>query len=469
MLTPRHALVAFSCLAILTALPAFAQTASPADGEVSASAAVTGTEPTAADVLASIPATDRPTAISDEDAEVAPVDPSLVAIPTNTRVSSYVELFTTSRKRFLEDALSRGSRYLPMIQAIFRDEGLPDDLVYLPLIESAFRSSAVSRAGATGIWQLMRTTATFNGLSRDWYVDERLDPEKSTRAAARLLKTLYGMFGDWHLSLAAYNAGAGRIQQAMKRSQRDTFWDMLDGRKRYLPKETQEYVPLFLAALQIAHDPVAYGLNVSGIVDQPLYDVVRLTRPLDLRRVADWLGTTVDVIKDLNPELRRWTTPARAAEYALKVPAGFGDVLEARLLDSSPSDLTQHVVKKGETLLTVARKLNVTRADLAEANYLPVTAKLNTGDTLIVPRAPETLSPPLSTNLASAAATESTSSRWDTPGLAKLVHLVRPGDTIDSIARAYRTTASALREWNGLVANIIVPGQELTIFASTAQ
>jgi membrane-bound lytic murein transglycosylase D len=466
MMTPRHALAAFSCLAILTPLPAFAQTAAPADGDVSAPAAITQTAPLPAEALATIPTATAPALIIDDEQPSA--EPTPVAIPTNDRVANYVAAFTTSRRKFLQDALNRGARYLPMIQSIFRDEGLPEDLIYLPLIESAFRSGAVSHAGATGIWQLMRTTATFNGLSRDWYVDERLDPEKSTRAAARLLKTLYGMFGDWHLSLAAYNAGAGRVQQAMKRSERDSFWDMLDARKRYLPKETQEYVPLFLAALQIAHDPVAYGLNVSGLVEQPLYDVVMLTRPVDLRRAADWLGTTVDALKDLNPELRRWTTPVRAAAYALKVPAGLGGVLEARMADGSPSDLSQHVVKKGETLLSIAKKLNVTRADLAEANYLPLTAKLKIGDTLIVPRAPDSLRPTVSTTLASNKPAESVASLWDAPGRAKLVHLVRPGDTVDSIARAYRTTAAALREWNGLLANSLVPGQELTIFASTA-
>jgi LysM repeat protein len=138
------------------------------------------------------------------------------------------------------------------------------------------------------------------------------------------------------------------------------------------------------------------------------------------------------------------------------------------MADGSPSDLSQHVVKKGETLLSIAKKLNVTRADLAEANYLPLTAKLKIGDTLIVPRAPDSRRPPVSTTLASNKPAESVASLWDAPGLAKLVHLVRPGDTVDSIARAYRTTAAALREWNGLLANSLVPGQELTIFASTA-
>jgi membrane-bound lytic murein transglycosylase D len=389
----RHALLLLPCLAIFTALPASAQTL-PADGglapDTQSVEAVFSNE-------ASVPAL----IAGDEEFEAPLVSPSVVSIPDNARVSSYIELFKTSRKRFLEDALNRGAKYLPMIRAIFRDEGLPDDLVYLPLIESAFRTGAVSRAGATGIWQLMRRTASYNGLSRDWYFDERLDPEKSTRAAAKLLKTLYGMFGDWHLSLAAYNCGAGCVQVAMRRSQQESFWDMLNRRRRYLPKETQEYVPLFLAALQIARDPVAYGLNVSGLVEQPVYDVVALTRPLDLRRAADWLGTSVDAIKELNPELRRWTTPVRSAEYLLRVPAGFGEALEARIAEGVPADLNRHVVKKGDTLLTVARRLNVTRADLAEANYLPLTAKLKAGDALIVPRAPDSLRPVPSTTLAS--------------------------------------------------------------------
>jgi membrane-bound lytic murein transglycosylase D len=457
---PRHVLAVLPCLVILSAFTASAQTLQPqvTDQPGSGITEVVATAPTA-DIVAVVP---------DDDLLGTPATPLLVDIPLNDRVSNYIELFTTTRKRFLEDAINRGSRYLPMIQAIFKEEGLPDDLVYLPLIESAFRPAAVSRAGATGIWQLMRTTASFNGLSRDWYVDERLDPEKSTRAAAKLLKTLYGMFGDWHLSLAAYNAGAGRVQQAMKRSKRESFWDMLGTRRRYLPKETQEYVPLFLAALQIARDPVAYGLNVSGLGEQPLYDVVTLTQPLDLRRAADWLGTTVDAIRQLNPELRRWTTPVRTAGYALKVPAGFGSTLEARVTEGIPADLDHHVVKKGETLLSVARKLQVTRSDLAEANYLPLTAKLQAGDALIIPRAPDTLRPTVTATLASNKPGENPSS-WDVRGLSKLVHLVRPGDTIDSIARAYRTTSTALREWNGLVANTIVVGQELTIFASSVE
>ena len=413
----------------------------------------------------SVPAADLaviPAALSAPDDE--DVLESLIAIPRNKQVMDYVDQFSTSRRKSLEDALARGSKYLPMIQAVFEAEGLPQDLIYLPLIESAFRTEAKSHAGATGIWQMMRGTATFNGLSRDWYVDERFDPEKSTRAAAKLLKTLYGMFGDWHLSLAAYNAGAGRVQKAMKRSKRDSFWDIAKGGPKYLPRETREYVPLFLASLMVARDPIAYGLNVTSL-EVPVYDVVSLAAPLDLRRAAEWLNITVDALKELNPELRRWTTPVRAAEYRLKVPAGLGALLEARLVEGTPSDLTTYVVKKGETLLAVARKLKVTRADLAEANYLVATAKLQTGDALIVPREPDLVRPNATATLASAAPVAGTSSGLAARSLAKLVHIVRPGDTLSSIAQAYRSTVSSLTEWNGIVAGIIIPGQELTIFS----
>jgi membrane-bound lytic murein transglycosylase D len=378
-------------LLVLIAAPASAQTSLP-QFAVAADLDEVDPRPGAPVPLPiDMPELASPPALMLDEAELAMM-PS-VPVPQNRQVQAYIKEFTTTRKKFIELALSRGARYLPMIQAIFKGEGLPQELVYLPIIESAFRVEARSHAGASGMWQMMRTTATSNGLSRDWYVDERLDPEKSTRAAARLLRTLYGMFGDWHLTLAAYNAGAGRVQRAMKRSQQTSFWNIARTGTTYLPKETREYVPLFLASIIVARDPLAYGLNVAA-QDAMLHDVVALTTPLDLRRAAEWLDVTVDSLRALNPELRRWTTPVRADEYRLRVPAGLGALLQARLLDGTPSDLARHVVKKGETLLAVARKLKVTRDDLAEANYLPVTARLKAGDTLIVPREPELLPQP---------------------------------------------------------------------------
>jgi membrane-bound lytic murein transglycosylase D len=468
MMTPRHRVAgAAVCMVLLSAASASAQQASaPVDPASDApSVSVPGaTEPdpfTPAVVIPSSPliVPSDLTLLDDEEVLV-----SAIAIPQNKQVADYVNQFSTTRRKFLEDALARGSKYLPMIRAVFEAEGLPQDLIYLPLIESAFRTEARSHAGATGIWQMMRGTATFNGLSRDWYLDERFDPEKSTRAAAKLLKTLYGMFGDWHLSLAAYNAGAGRVQKAMKRSKRNSFWEIAKGGPKYLPRETREYVPLFLASLMVARDPIAYGLNVTSL-DVPVYDVVSLAAPLDLRRAAEWLDITVEALKELNPELRRWTTPVRAAEYRLKVPAGLGALLEARLGEGAPSDLTTYVVKKGETLLGVARKLKVTRADLAEANYLATTARLQTGETLIVPRQPELVRPAPTATLAAGAPAAGGSSSLTARSLAKLVHIVRPGDTLSSIAQAYRSTVDAVSEWNGIVAGIIIPGQELTIFS----
>src|SRR5918994_4983868 len=156
----------------------------------------------------------------------------------------------------------RRARYLPMIQDVFRAEGLPLDLAYVPLIESAFKPTAVSRAKAKGIWQFMRGTALENGLTHDWYIDERAEPEKATRAAAKYLKTLNGMFkGDWHLALASYNGGPGRVQRAVKRAGAADFWK-LSASSRYLPRETRDYVPLILAAIIIARNPAQYGLDV---------------------------------------------------------------------------------------------------------------------------------------------------------------------------------------------------------------
>jgi membrane-bound lytic murein transglycosylase D len=396
-----------------------------------------------------------------------------VEIPLNARVLKYVELFAGKLKGYLEDGLSRGARYLPMIQDVFRAEGLPLDLAYVPLIESAFKPNAVSRAKAKGIWQFMQGTALENGLEHDWYIDERADPEKATYAAARYLKTLHGMFGDWHLALASYNGGPGRVQRAMKRSGRKDFWTLTSSSK-YLPRETRDYVPLILAAIIVARNPVQYGLTI-GPPELPDVEKLALPTPVDLRRVAEWVGVPVKVIQDLNPELRRWTTPVKASDYELKVPEGTSHMIFAALASASPEELaafSHHVVKKGETLASIAKKLKVSRTDLAQANYLSTRAKLQIGQQLIIPRAPTTLlaartdnPAPLTESRAGdvALASNAAPAVPIDAGETKLVHRVKRGETLFSIAKLYRTTVESLRKWNRIKGSGIQAGQRLTI------
>ncbi|HEX4347326.1 MAG TPA: transglycosylase SLT domain-containing protein, partial [Vicinamibacterales bacterium] len=311
-----------------------------------------------------------------------------IAIPLNKRVLSYIELFQGRLHDFLEDGMRRGAKYLPMIQSVFRTEGLPLDLAYVPLVESAFNPNALSRAKAKGVWQFMRGTGMENGLRSDWYIDERSDPEKATLAAAKYLDTLGKLFdGDWHLALASYNGGPGRVQKALKSTRLDNFWTLAD-KPNALPRETREYVPMILAAIVIARNPAQYGFDFEPEVAHA-YEFVTLTRPVDLRRIAEWAETTIDEIQALNPELRRWTTPVGDESYALKVPMGAAEVVNERLAEAGDTDLASlkwYSVKKGETLATVAKKLGVSRADLAEANYLSATAVVAPGRQLMVPR-----------------------------------------------------------------------------------
>jgi membrane-bound lytic murein transglycosylase D len=399
-----------------------------------------------------------------------------IDIPLNAKVLSFVQLFTGRLKGFLEEGLSRGVQYLPMIQSIFRAEGLPLDLAYVPLVESAFKPTALSRAKAKGIWQFMQGTALENGLKHDWYIDERAEPEKATRAAARYLKTLHGMFdGDWHLALASYNGGPGRVQRAMKRSGRSDFWK-LAASTRLLPRETRDYVPLILAAIVIARNPAMYGFDIQA-AEALRPETVTLSTPIDLRRVAEWIGTPVQTIQELNPELRRWTTPVGATEYALKVPSGTVDLVRAHLEQTDPAELAPlnwHTVKKGETLLSIAKTLKVSRTDLAEANYLSVRARLETGQRLVIPRAPALLvtrpeNPPPTAEPAPAppvVAVSTSTAEAPTPEPASVTYRVKRGDTLSSIARLYRTTVASLKSWNRLRSNSIQVGQRLTIFTT---
>src|SRR6185295_19529406 len=219
-----------------------------------------------------------------------------IPIPQEPKVLSYVEVFQTRLRDYIQESLQRGARYLPMIQSVFRAEGLPLDLAYIPIIESSFKTNALSKASAKGPWQFMRATAQEHGLKTNWFIDERSDPEKATVAAAQYLKTLSKMFdGDWNLVLAAYNGGPGRVQRAIKRSGRDDFWELSSSR-RYLPRETRDYVPLILAAVIIARNPSQYGMNIVPI-ESPDYETVTLASAVDLRRVAEWSSTPVQTIQ----------------------------------------------------------------------------------------------------------------------------------------------------------------------------
>jgi membrane-bound lytic murein transglycosylase D len=225
-----------------------------------------------------------------------------VPIPLNPRVMAFIQLFQGRLREFIQEGLERGSKYLPMIQNVFRAEGLPLDLAYIPLVESAFKPNALSRAKAKGVWQFMSGTGVENGLRQDWYIDERSDPEKATIAAAKYLNTLAKMFdGDWYLALASYNGGPGRVQRALKTSRTDDFWS-LASKKNALPRETRDYVPMILAAIVIARNPAQYGFEFQA---EPsiAYDTVTLPRPVDLRRVAEWTDSSIDEIQSLNPEL----------------------------------------------------------------------------------------------------------------------------------------------------------------------
>ena len=311
-----------------------------------------------------------------------------LAVPLNQRVLAYVELFQGRLHEFIETGMRNGSKYLPMIQKIFSAQGLPQDLAYVPLIESVFRPEAISRASATGIWQFMKGTALENGLRHDWYIDERSNPEKATIAAANYLKTLADTFGgDWPLALASYNSGPGRVQRAIKRvgGQAD-FWS-ISAKSTVLPRETREYVPMILAAIIIARNPAQYGFSFES-EEGPAFETVRLPRAVELKRVAEWTGTPVETLKALNPELRRPMTPIKDSDYALNVPVGTSFEIARRMDEAAGEDLlslTRYSVKSGDTLAAVARKLHISRSDLAEANDLTVNARLTAGQELLVP------------------------------------------------------------------------------------
>ena len=437
----------------------------------------TKSEPAAIDTLLAEPEETAPPKPATAEAVQADLKATThdIPIPTNDRVLRYVELFQGRLREFLAEGLSRGVQYLPMIQATFRAEGLPLDLAYIPLIESAFKTSALSRAKARGVWQFMRPTALENGLKADWYLDERADVVKSTQAAAKYLKTLHNMFEDWHLAMASYNGGPGRVRRALTRSRKNDFWQLTSS-TRWLPRETREYVPMILAAVIIAKNPAQYGFDVVPMETTPT-ETVTVPPALDLRRVAEWAGVPVDDVQKLNPEFRRWTTPVKQGEYTIRVPAGTADKVREGLAAAAPNQLNAlqfHTVKRGETLATIARKLRVNRTDLAEANYLRTTSRVAAGARLVIPRMPSAAllarASTATSDVEKAAESIVADVLEHTSAVEPLVdaktsayYRVRSGDTLYAIAKRTGTTVTQLKTWNKLRTTNLRVGTRLLV------
>jgi len=371
-------------------------------------------------------------------------------IDNNDRVQSFVELFQGNLRDFMQESLARSSKYLPMVQEIFRSEGIPLDLAYLAIVESGYKTNALSRASARGVWQFMPATGAEYGLAQTWFLDERSDPEKATRAAAQYLKSLNRMFdGDWNLAMASYNAGPGRLQRAVNKSRINDYWKLTETSK-FLPKETRNYVPMIMAAVLIAKNPQAYGFDVVP-VDPLAFDRVTVPDALDLRTVAEWTGTTIEDIRALNPELRRTTTPI--GSHDLKIPLGTAPIVEAKLASADPSLFAQfsyYNAKAGDNLAAIARRFKITRTDLAAANRLRATSKLRTGQKLLIPLV-------VTSALASRPATAA-------PEVAsRVTYRVKPGDTLFGIARQFDTTVGDIRKWNSLTSSKLAVGDRLTI------
>jgi membrane-bound lytic murein transglycosylase D len=348
-----------------------------------------------------------------------------------------------------------------MMQEILRKNGLPRDLVYVALIESGFNTNAYSRAGAAGPWQFIRGTGARYGLEINGWIDERRHPEKSTWAAAAYLKELYGEFGDWYLAMAAYNAGEGRIRNAVADSGSNDFWVIADSEERYLKAETRDYVPKFIAAAIIAKMPESFGFR-SIDYQKPLeYDDATVDTQTDLQVIAECAGVGTDVIADLNPHLVRGTTPPGLKNYTIRLPKGTVQKFEvayARVPESERVKFVYHKVRRGDTLMRIAKRYGVSKSALISANNINPRHKLKSGTTLVIPRG----------GLAEAytASSDSYDNNEDKRvSKKKLIHhRVRKGETISSIAGKYDVSVSQIRSWNHLKkGNVVRAGQTLKI------
>jgi membrane-bound lytic murein transglycosylase D len=383
-----------------------------------------------------------------------------IPIELNARVESIIDMFQHRRREWFQEALDRSGYYAPMIRQVFQEEGIPQDLIYLAMVESAFKSRAVSWAGARGIWQFIQGTGRAYGLRQDFWVDDRFNPEKATRAAARHLKDLYDDLGDWYLVMAAYNSGQRRVERAIRRTGSRDFW--VHAEKRVLPRETRSYVPLIIAATVIGKNPEAYGFSPSTV--EPIdYDVVRLEYAVDLATAAKSAGVDVDDMKFLNPELRRWVTPLDSDSYPLRIPKGKAEAFKLALAEIPEDERVRfgtHVVQRGDSLSRIASRYGTTIDALTAANNISRRSLIHPGQVLTVPVPPGSGGERIRSVQRREAIAEDGES----------VYVVQRGDTLGEISSAFRMSLEQLRALNGMAptATRIYPGQKIIVSEAAA-
>lgn len=316
-----------------------------------------------------------------------------VPVVMNRSVEMFIKYFQTRGRKHFVKWLSRSPAYMPMLQGILRENGLPEDIFYIALIESGLNPKAKSHAKAVGMWQFIKGTGKKFGLRIDWWIDERMDPEKATHAAAKYFQNLYDEFDSWYLAAAGYNAGEGRVRSAVRKHRTTDFWQ-LASHKRPLRRETREYVPKYLAAMLIAKDPQGYGFDSSEIeaFTGNEYDRVNIPAPTDLNVIAEAAGTTAAEIQRLNPELLRWHTPPNYPDYMVKIPLGSKEQFVENFSKIPAQELLvyrMHTIKRGDTLSTIAKRYGTDIKAIVKLNNLKSVKKLKIGETLAIPVPPE--------------------------------------------------------------------------------
>ncbi len=359
----------------------------------------------------------------------------------NDYVAGFISYFSNSPAghAHLLRSLERAGKYKDMISKIMREEGVPQDLIYLAVAESGFQPQALNaKSGAGGMWQFMPFTGAY-GLTRNGWFDERFDPEKSSRAYARYIKSLYNQFGDWYLAMAAYDWGPGYVQRAVMKTGYADFWELY--RRGVLPGETKNYVPGIIAAIIMAKNPEQYGLDKMVPESPVVSDTVTVDHPIDLRLVADLTNASLPEIVALNPSLLRLTTP-RDISFDLHIPVGMGDVFNERIKnipEEKRASWRFHVVRAGESLDGIASALHARPSEIAEANGIAAGETVDVGDELVIP-------------VATVAASEHPRR-----------YTVRHGDTLVTVADRFGVSVEQLKHWNHLTSNTAKPGRVLTI------